>query len=126
MVMYLLEIVITISSSRKSNKCPVFVGPIFIHHSKTKGTYAQFFQKLKCLDTQLEPLLVFVTDGESALSDTLSDSFPSATHLRCFFYTQQYIEYSFGKQEGAIHEMGFLDATSEDMFHAVLASLQEP
>ena len=53
---------------------------------QTKGTHAQFFQKLKCLDTQLEPLLVFVTDGESALSDTLSDSFPSATHLLCFFY----------------------------------------
>ena len=56
------------------------------HPPQQKGTHAQFFQNLKCLATQLEPLLVFVTDGESALSDALSDSFPSATHLRCFFY----------------------------------------
>ena len=112
------------------------------HPPQQKGTHAQFFQNLKCLATQLEPLLVFVTDGESALSDALSDSFPSATYLRCSFYfrkkhrgwafvprrkgAQQYIEYSFGRQERAFHEMGFLDATSEDMFHAVLASLQEP
>ena len=53
---------------------------------QTKGTHAHFFQKLKCLATQLESLLVFVTDGESALSDALSDSFPGVTHLRCCFY----------------------------------------
>ena len=38
-----------ILKNRKTNKSPVFVGPIFIHHSKTKETYSQFFQKLKCL-----------------------------------------------------------------------------
>ncbi|PFX13242.1 hypothetical protein AWC38_SpisGene22695 [Stylophora pistillata] len=128
--------------SRRSNKCPVFVGPIFIHHSKTKDVYAQFFPKLKCLAPQLEQLLVFGADGESALSDALSDSFPGATHLRCFLHFRknietklvthgvkdhkQYIEEIFGKQEGATYEMGLLDTTSEDMFDAVLASLQEP
>ena len=35
---------------------------------------------------------MFVTDGESALSDALSDSFPSATHLRCSFYFRKNIE----------------------------------
>ena len=71
--------------NRKTNKSPVFVGPIFIHHSKTKETYSQFLQKLRFLARHLENLRVFGTDGENALSDALSDSFPGAIHLRCFF-----------------------------------------
>ena len=35
--------------NRNTNKSPVFVGPIFIHHTKKKETYAQFFAKLKNL-----------------------------------------------------------------------------
>lgn len=128
--------------NRKTNKSPVFVGPIFIHHSKTKETYSQFFQKLRCLAPHLENLRVFGTDGENALSDALSDSFPGAIHLRCFLHFRknvesklaslgvkehkQYIDEIFGKQEGTVYEMGLLDATSEDMFDAILASLQEP
>ena len=32
----------------------------------------------------------------------------------------------FGKQEGTVYVVGLLDATSEDIFDAILASLQEP
>jgi len=39
---------------------------------------------------------------------------------------KQYIDEIFGKQEKTVYEMGLLDATSEDMFDAILASLQEP
>ena len=82
------------------------------------------------------------SDGETALSDALSDCFPGAVHLRCFLHFRknietklaslgvkehkQYIAEIFGQQEGTVYEMGLLDATSEDMFDAILASLQEP
>ena len=39
---------------------------------------------------------------------------------------KQYFDEIFGIQEGTVYEMGLLGATSEDVFDAILASLQEP
>ena len=125
--------------NRNTNKSPVFVGPIFIHHTKKKETYAQFFAKLKNLAPELENLIAFGTDGETALSDALADNYPRAIHLRCFLHFrknvesklaslglpghEQYISEIFGKQDGTIYEKGLLDAASDEEFDALLASL---
>ena len=106
--------------NKKTGNSPVFVGPIFIHHTKTKETYAQFFSKLCCLSPQIQDLIVFGTDGEKALSDALSETFPLATHLRCFIHFKRNIESNlhslkvkdygqyyaemFGKQVGTVYE----------------------
>ena len=54
--------------NRHTNKSPIFVGPIFIHHTKKQETYSQFFAKLKSLAPELKNLIAFGTDGERALS----------------------------------------------------------
>ena len=70
--------------SRETGKKPVVIGPIFIHHTKQRATYKQFFDKLKNIRGQLSDVISYGTDGEKALSDALAEAFPLAIHLRCF------------------------------------------
>ena len=128
--------------SRQTGKNPVFIGPIFIHHTKQRATtYKQFFDKLKSIRGKLGDVISYGTDGEKALSDALGEAFPSlAIHLRCFRHfrgnfqshlknlgineTRSYYDEVFGKQDGSIYQ-GLLDANSEDEFDARLNSLRE-
>lgn len=128
--------------STKTGKCPVFIGPIFIHHTKSKQTYLQCFNKLESIVPALEDFVAFGTDGEGSLSDALSTCFTKAIHLRCFRHfegnvrsklsqlkvsdSKQYLAEIFGKQEGRTYQPGLLDATSRDEFDAILLSLQQP
>ena len=127
--------------SRQTGKNPVFIGPIFIHHTKQRATYKQFFDKLKSIREKLSDVISYGTDGEKALSDALAEAFPLAIHLRCFRHfrgnfqsrlknlgiseTRSYYDEVFGKQEGTVYQEGLLDATSEDEFDARLHSLKE-
>lgn len=61
--------------SVKTGKCPVFIGPVFIHHTNFKQTYLQCFNKLKSIVPALEDLVAFETDGEHSLSEELSTCF---------------------------------------------------
>lgn len=70
--------------SVKTGKCPVFIGPIFVHHTKLKQTYLQCFNKLKSIVTALEDLVALGTDGGYSLNDALSTCFTKAIHLGCF------------------------------------------
>ena len=126
--------------SRQTGKNPVFIGPIFIHHTKQRATYKQFFDKLKSIRGKLGDVISYGTDGEKALSDALGEAFPLAIHLRCFRHfrgnfqshlknlgineTRSYYDEVFGKQDGSIYQ-GLLDANSEDEFDARLNSLRE-
>ena len=128
--------------SVKTGKCPVFIGPIFIHHTKSKQTYLQCFNKLKSIVPALEGLVAFGTDGENSLSEALSTCFTKALHLRCFRHFEgnvrsklsqlnvpdfrQYLSEVFGKQEGRTYQPVLLDAATEDEFEAILLSLREP
>ena len=127
--------------SVKTGKCPVFIGPIFIHHKKYKETYLQCFDKLKSLVPALQDLVAFGTDGEHSLSEALSTCFTKALHLRCFRHFKgnvrsklsqlrvtdfrQYLSEIFGKQ-GRTYQPGLLDATTSDVFDAILLSLKQP
>jgi hypothetical protein len=127
--------------SRKTGKSPVFIGPIFIHHTKQRATYKQFFDKLTSIRGQLSNVICYGTDGEKALSDALAEAFPLGIHLRCFRHfrgnflsfltnlkigeTRSYFEEVFGKQEGNVYQVGLVDAASEDEFDARLLSLRE-
>ena len=128
--------------SVKTGKCPVFIGPIFIHHTKYKETYLQCFDKLKSLVLALQDLVAFGTDGEHSLSEALSTCFTKALHLRCFRHFEgnvrsklsqlhvtdfrQYLSEIFGKQEGRTYQPGLLDAATSDDFDAILLSLKQP
>ena len=97
---------------------------------------------MSSLAPQLENLIAFGTDGETALAEALSENFPQAIHLRCFLHFRknvesklvslglpdhhQYFAEVFGKQEGIAYKKGLLDATSEEDFDRILASLSEP
>ena len=116
----------------------MFVGPIFIHHTKKKETYA-VFREIENLALQIENLIAFCRDGEAALSDALTNNYPRAIHLQCFLHFrknvesklaslgvpdhQQYISEIIGKQDGTIYEKGLLDAASDEEFDALLQSL---
>jgi len=72
--------------SVKTGKCPVFIGPVFIHHTKFKQTYSECFNKLKSIVPALDDLIAFGTDCEISNSDALSTCFTKAIHLRCFHH----------------------------------------
>ena len=128
--------------SVKTGKCPVFIGPIFTHHTKYKETYLQCFDKLKSLVPALQDLVAFGTDGEQSLSEALSTCFTKALHFRCFRHFEgnvrsklsqlnvtdfrQYLSEIFGKQEGRTYQPGLLDAATSDDFDAILLSLKQP
>ena len=62
--------------NRISNKSPVFDGPIFYTSHEKERHLCTDFAKLKNVVPELENLIVFGTDGETALSDALADNFP--------------------------------------------------
>ena len=71
--------------SKRTNDCPVSLGPTAIHYSKSKGV----FTKIATAVVSSCPNLGgkgkgFITDGEKALHDALSDSMKKVTGLRCF------------------------------------------
>ena len=124
--------------SRKTGKTPVFIGSTFIHHTKQRTTYKQFFDKLISLRPQLHNVLSYGTDGETAVSDALEEAFPLAIHLRCFrcnlqtflsalstTTTHEYFDEIFGKQEGNVYQEGLLDAVTDDDFDVRLFSLRD-
>ena len=106
-----------------------------------RKTLTRSFSQNWGLAPQLENLIAFGTDGETALAEALSENFPQAIHLRCFLHFRknvesklvslglpdhhQYFAEIFGKQEGIAYEKGLLDATSEEDFDGILASLSE-
>lgn len=79
-------------SSHDSSKYPVFIGPMFVHVKKEFSAYHFFFSSLIGLQHDLVNLQAFGTDGEAALVNALSVSFPKACHVRCFLHFKRNIE----------------------------------
>ena len=70
---------------KRSGAHPVFLGPTAIHHSKDSDTFRRIVSSLTRSCPQLKTHIVgFVTDGESALYNAMTEGFPLATGLRCF------------------------------------------
>ena len=76
----------------KTHNSPIVLGPLLVHYHKTFRTYNYFFSTLIGLRSSLRSIQAIGTDGEKALADALTESFPHAIHLRCFRHLQQNIE----------------------------------
>ena len=71
--------------SKRTNDCPVFLGPTAIHYSKSKGAFTKIARAVVSSCPNLGAKgKGFITDGEKALHDALSDSMKKVTGLRCF------------------------------------------
>ena len=71
--------------SRRTNETPVFLGPTAIHYSKTKPVFKKIANAVATNSPGLsEKCRGFITDGEKALHDALSETMRKSTGLRCF------------------------------------------
>lgn len=71
--------------SRRTNETPVFLGPKAIHYSKTKLVFKKIATAVATNSPGLsEKCRGFITDGELALHDALSETMRNSTGLRCF------------------------------------------
>ena len=61
------------------------IGPLFIH-VKDFTAYHFFSSSLIGQQPNLVNVRAFGTDGEAALANALSASFPKAVHVRCFLH----------------------------------------
>ena len=61
--------------SHRTNRPPVFVGPLLIHYRKTFSSYLFFSSSLVGLQPELEGVRAFGTDGEESLVKALSHTF---------------------------------------------------
>ena len=120
--------------NRSDSKQPSFIGPVMIHHKKTKETYSSFCGVLRSLEPSLQDLLAFGTDDETALENAFDENFERAIHLLCELHMKRNIEGKlqemgirgtpkeqivydiFGRRAGAVHEKGLNDAENEESF----------
>lgn len=80
-------------SSKTSSKHPTVIGPLFIHVKKDFTAYHFFSSSLIGQQPNLVNLRAFGIDGEVALANALSASFPKAVHVRCFLHFKGNIEH---------------------------------
>ena len=76
--------------SKASGNCPTMIGPTMITHNLKRSTYRVLFDSVTQERPHLkESLKCFVTDGEEALSQALSESFPHAAGLLCLTHIER-------------------------------------
>ena len=80
-------------SSKTNSKHPTMIGPLFIHVKKDFTAYHFFSSSLIGQQPNLVNVQAFGTDGEAALANALSASFPKAVHVRCFLHFKGNIEH---------------------------------
>ena len=71
--------------SSRTNETPVFLGPTAIHYSKNKPVFKKITAAVAMNSPGLsEKCRGFITDGERALHEALSETMKKSTGLRCF------------------------------------------
>ena len=80
-------------SSKTNSKQPTMIGPLFVHVKKDFTAYHFFSSSLIGQQPNLVNVRAFGTDGEAALANALSASFPKAVHVRCFLHFKGNIEH---------------------------------
>ena len=120
--------------NKSDSKMPSFIGPVMIHHKKTKNTYSSFCGVIKALAPSLQDLLVFGTDDETALEQAFNENFERAIHLLCQIHIKKNIDRKledigirghdkeqilydiFGRNADGVFEKGLSDAENEESF----------
>ena len=129
--------------SRRTGKPPVLLGPMFAHQKKEMNSYHSFASALVGLKPSLSNLKCLGTDGELALSNGFSLSFPHCKHILCFLHVRKNISHKlselgihginaksiihdiFGHQVGTHLVSGLVDSKSESEFDMKLELLKE-
>ena len=119
--------------STRTGQCPVFLGPLLIHQSKTFQAYYYLTSQLVGLQPRLQSMQAFGTDGEDELIKACKSVFKESISLRCFRHFQQNVERTMknlGMQEyenvitghifGNEETRGLLEAGSEEEFDQAL------
>lgn len=71
--------------SKRTKEAPVFMGPTAIHYSKSKPVFKKIAADVAINTPGLsEKCRGFITDGERALHEALSETMRKSTGLRCF------------------------------------------
>lgn len=125
-----------------TRKHPSLLGPVLVHQRMDFPSFNYFSSTLIGVNKNLRNVKAFGTDGQEALIDAFSHSFPNAV-LRCFIHmkknvaeklrdyglpskvAQEFINDIFGKHCGSTYQEGLVDASSEDQFMERLARCKE-
>ena len=113
---------------KTTNQHPVMIGPSIIHSSKTFESYFSLSSNMVRLESSLQNLKVFGTDGEVNVYRSMQASFSNAKHLLCFIHAKDnivkkcdslgiepkiYNNEIFGVKVGEIKIQGLLYCTSK-------------
>ena len=67
--------------SKRTQKAPIFLGPILIHQRMNAEAYSYFAYQLQILLPALRNIKAFGTDGEKALANAFENAYPDAIHV---------------------------------------------
>ena len=116
-------------------KNPSLLGPVLVHQRMDFATFNYFSSTLIGSCKKLRNLCAFGTDGQEAIIDAFSHSFPSAASLRCLIHFKRNIaeklkecnipaaladEFLSGKHSGSTYE-GLVDSNSEQEFNLTIS-----
>ena len=117
-----------------SKKHPLILGPVLVHQRMDFATFNYFGSSLVGFNKCLRNIRAFGTDGQEALIEAFSHSFPSALQLRCFIHfkknileklaqygisgqiADEFVADIFGKRSGSTYYEGLVDSASEEEF----------
>jgi len=127
---------------RKEGHSPIMLGPLLVHQQKKFSSYHFFSSTLISLCPSLRNVKCFGTDGETQLFQAFQTQFPEAIHLRCFRHFRanvtnklksigmssnvidDYVKDIFGTTVDGVHEIGLVDASSEEEFDHKLQDIE--
>ena len=126
-----------------TRKHPSLIGPVLVHQRMEFSSFNYFSSTLIGFNKKLRSVKAFGTDGQEALIDAFSHSFPDAVQLRCFIHmkkniaeklrdyglpphvAQEFISDIFGKHCGSTYNEGLVDSASEDQFFERLTKCEK-
>ena len=126
-----------------TGKPPLILGPVLVHQSVDFPAFNYFASTLIGCRRNLRHIMACGTDGDKALVEAITHSFPYALQLRCFLHfrrnvqeklremglpslvSEEFVHDIFGKRTGNTFQEGLVDSSSADEVQERL-SLLEP
>ena len=126
----------------KTKRHPVMLGPLLVHQKVDFPAFNYFSSTLIGLQKELQHVLAFGTDGDKAIVEALSHSFPFAIQLRCSLHFKKNVEHKlkefgfptqvmqefvsdiFGKRVANTYQEGLIDSCSVQEFDERVANLK--
>lgn len=116
----------------KTRKHPLLLGPMLIHQNVDLSAFNYFMSTLIGCRRELRHVMAYGTDGDKAIIEAMTHSFPYAIQLRCFIHfrrnvkeklkilgipslvSQEFLGDIFGKRVGNTFQEGLVDSNSAD------------